>query len=94
MNRSHASKIHYNPGDGKTLCVIRHGHKVTLTNQKERVTCKICLFYLGLYEPKNYYPVKIKRNNVHARLMRQEMAKNKIQRIIAAAGEQSDFLIQ
>jgi len=85
MKLSRAKKVHYNPGDNKTLCVTNHGHQVTLTKEEERVTCKICLFHLGLYEPENYDPSAIQKKNAETKLILQRLAKARLQRIAIMA---------
>ena len=93
MKPSRAKKVHYNPGDNKTLCVTNHGHQVTLTKEEERVTCKICLFHLGLYIPENYDPSTIQKSNAQSRLAILAAKQAVIQRI-AIMGVQEDFLQQ
>jgi len=82
MKLSRAKKIHYNPNDDKPLCCTNHGHQVTLTKDEERVTCKICLFHLGLYEPKKYDPSAIQKKNAETRLALQRLAKVRLQRMV------------
>jgi len=89
--KSKAKKVHYDPKDGKPLCCTNHGHQVTLTKDEERVTCKICLFHLGLYEPQDYVPSKDQQQRAERRLFAAE--RTRIQRMIAQnTGQQLSFL--
>lgn len=50
--RSRASVVHF--GDRirhQTLCATSHGLQVTLTTEPKLVTCKLCRFHLGEYQP-------------------------------------------
>ena len=84
---SKAKKVHYDPGDNRPLCETKHGHKVTISNNADLITCKICLFHLGLYTPENYTPATHLQKNAESRIMKFKQAR--IQRLIVRnAGQQ------
>jgi len=78
---SKAIKVHYDPGDNRPLCETKHGHQVTTTKTTDLVTCKICLFHLGLHTPENYTPAPSLQRRAESRIMRFKQAR--IQRLIA-----------
>lgn len=49
--RIRTRRMHFKDGSPFGLCKTKHGKEFHATVIKSKVTCKICLYHLGMYQP-------------------------------------------